>query len=148
LHEVIAGWIGVEMGTFHQISDSLHVYQTDILRLARSDGPSQWLRNSDSLSLPRKESEGCIGAVVAHVDRIVSATEPLERLISETRSSQLPVAFKNIQAILDAEAARRRDDLEAVEGALAICTNACLVSLFGRWLTSRVSARKGPGEGG
>jgi len=29
LHEIMAGWLGVEVGTYNQISDSLHIYDSD-----------------------------------------------------------------------------------------------------------------------
>lgn len=30
LHEVMAGWLGVQMGSYNQLSNSLHLYEKDL----------------------------------------------------------------------------------------------------------------------
>src|SRR5262249_46066683 len=56
LHEVMAGWLGVELGSYHQLSDSLHYYVDECNCFV--DNPATCvMRNTDSLMLPREESE-------------------------------------------------------------------------------------------
>ena len=56
LQEVFAGWIGLAVGSYNQVSDSLHVYDRDSSYLNQVDG-TVYAKNVDSIALPREESE-------------------------------------------------------------------------------------------
>ncbi len=52
IQEVLAGWLGIELGSYNQLSDSLHLYDgdADLLHIGVSGGVE---KNSDSLGLPK-----------------------------------------------------------------------------------------------
>jgi thymidylate synthase len=56
LQEIFAGWLGVELGTYNHISDSLHFYKADGPMSQRLQ-PTAVPTNSDHLALPKCESE-------------------------------------------------------------------------------------------
>jgi thymidylate synthase len=56
LQEVLAGWIGVEPGTYTHFSDSLHVYEQD-LELAFSSSRVHMAESTESLALPNDRAD-------------------------------------------------------------------------------------------
>ncbi|WP_417924869.1 thymidylate synthase [Collimonas pratensis] len=54
LQEIMAGWLGIEVGSYVQICDSLHLYEHDLAHFTVSlQVPS--VRNTDTLALPKKD---------------------------------------------------------------------------------------------
>lgn len=56
IHEILAGWLNVEVGSYNHFSDSLHLYEKDGNvedRISDCAPP----RNTDSISLPKETSE-------------------------------------------------------------------------------------------
>ena len=57
MQEILAGWLGVECGSYNQISDSLHVYDSAWDDVMASTALPSVAPNDDSLALPRQESD-------------------------------------------------------------------------------------------
>jgi thymidylate synthase len=139
LQEIMAGWLGIECGSYDQISDSLHLYIRDEKNVLASSALAYVAPNADSLALPREESEIAFAELERRIEQmIVPELEPgqLER-ISHWRAA--PQAYRNMLAVLVAEAARRRGWTEEVMGAMSTCTNPAFRELWARWL-QRVEA--------
>lgn len=132
LQEVMAGWIGVEVGTYTQLSDSLHVYEADLkhLRHLSNDPPPH---NTDRINLPQAESEDAIARLGEMVD-LLCADTIIERSFHRIRRElSLPRALLNWRSILSAEIARRRGWPDAAEEAIAECDNPVLRVLWINW---------------
>lgn len=131
LHEVLAGWLGVELGSYHQLSDSLHIYEHDIDAVRKRAGPTNY-RNTDSLMLPKRESEQVWGELERRMHLL--ATTSISASEWRTLASlDAPVAFQNLYAIVLADDARRRQWDELGEEAIAACTNPLLLAAWRNW---------------
>jgi thymidylate synthase len=131
LQEVIAGWLGVELGTYHQLSDSLHVYERDIDAI-RNRTEVLKTRNPDSLMLPKHESERVWREFESRMEGLVNDCIR----VSEWRSLaafNAPQAFQNLFAVVLADDARRRGWIELEEEAIASCTNPLLLTAWQNW---------------
>ncbi len=131
LQEIIAGWLGVGLGSYNQISDSLHVY-TDCVDHIWSSGPTEAFANTDSLTLPKEKSDEAFSILERHVEMVINPNIPVKQILSITRQSLLPEPFRNILCVLCAEGARRRRS-ELVDEIMSKCTNAAYKQLYGAW---------------
>src|SRR6266487_399567 len=134
IQEVLAGWLGVELGSYNQISDSLHLYDGDA-NLVHIGVSGDVERNSDSLGLPKEESD----AVLAKVDHVIEtmaapslSQEDLQALPAER---SIPRAFQNLLLVVAAEAARRRGWSGLAQGLMSGCSNPVLIQLWKNWCT-------------
>jgi thymidylate synthase len=133
LQEVIAGWLGLELGDYNQISNSLHVYMGDLDRINKSR-PKPVPMNTDSLAFCKNESEQYFRELATSVDLIIDNRRKLESSVHRLALSKLPQPFRNILAILTAEAARRRKREDLVINAISYCRNPVFRYLYDRWL--------------
>ena len=112
LQEVMAGWLGLQVGTYHHLSDSLHMYEKDgthgvsvrsggeqegDLRLPWAESAAAWRRMELAADIIR-------GARWAKPGAVLGAIEPLRR--------GLPKAYRPLLCVLVAEGLRRRGDHE------------------------------------
>jgi len=132
MQEVLAGWLGVEIGSYNQLSDSLHLYDGDVelLGIGASDSAE---RNSDSLGLPKEESN----AVLTNVNHLIESMtapgllqEDLRALLAE---HSIPGAFQNLLLVVAAEAARRRGWLALAQSLMNDCSNPALIQAWKNW---------------
>jgi len=139
IQEVLAGWIGVEVGSYVQLSDSLHVYERDLQAVTDSlglDAP----HNPESLALPREESVRCFAELEKRI--VMLGSPALERKEFDRVLGQrsLPTAYSNLLLVVAAEAARRRSWSEAASEAAELCSNPVLRTVWHRW-TERFAVR-------
>jgi thymidylate synthase len=134
IQEVLAGWLGIELGSYNQLSDSLHLYDgdADLLQIGVLSGVE---RNSDSLGLPKEESD----AVLAKVDHLIEtmfapslSQEDLRMLLAER---EIPRAFQNLLLVVAAEAARRRGWSGLAQDLMSDCSNPALTQVWKNWFT-------------
>ncbi len=131
LQEILAGWLGLEVGSYNHLSDSLHLYdthnQSSIIALNVTAN-----RNNDSLAYPKEESENYFRHLVDCIDALISPTFT-EREISVVTAKRLPHSFHNLRIILIAEAARRKKWIATATTIIQECDNPALVQLWERW---------------
>lgn len=137
LQEVMAGWLGLEPGSYNHISDSLHVY-SDCMEQVCGSGPIEVAPNLDSLALPKHESEEAFHALEYQIEHICNPNTAAKELVSLVQKSQLPQGFRNMLCVLCAEGVRRRRQGRYVSEIMDHCTNPALMQLYVAWL-SRVS---------
>ena len=134
LQEIMAGWLGCKIGTYSQISDSLHVYldeeDADNVRAVTS---LEAAPNADSIALPKPESEAAFRELASRVDRMIEADSAPRDISAMARYPGAPVAIQNILRVLTAELARRRQLLDLSEDIMAECSNPALSQMWGRW---------------
>lgn len=134
LHEIMAGWLGLELGSYHHFSDSLHVYKGDMDDLARSskcDVPG----NIDRLSVPKPESDRLFINLERMIEIIISHASTTENLLDAFNSMSAPQSFLNIKRILVCEGLRRRGEKAELKRILNECSNPTFSFLFDRWLS-------------
>jgi thymidylate synthase len=139
LQEVMAGWLGLEVGSYTHLSDSLHAYESTIDLLRDTDFHVEGLSNADSLCLPKRESDEVFRSLDEDLSTIVSndlRDEDLQKLVE---SSGLPRAYENLLRVVAADAARRKRWNDLATNLVAGCTNPALTQAWDRWL-SRFSA--------
>ncbi len=122
MQEVVAGWLGLEVGTYQHLSSSLHVYERHWRDLASIDRTVE--------SVPLNTSELRVGSyqqweqiwkeLVDCINELTFETEAESLMRVGERSTGLPEAYQEWVWLLTAEALRRRDHevaLYAVERA-------------------------------
>ncbi len=137
LQEIMAGWLGIECGSYNQISDSLHLYERDANKVLPSRLLPCVASSPDSLALPWEESELVFKELEHRIERMIGqslADGELERL---SRWDTAPRAYRNILAVLAAEALRRHERVEATVEVMSSCTNPLYRQLWNRWLSKR-----------
>jgi thymidylate synthase len=120
VQEIVAGWLGVEVGTYNHISDSLHVYQRhweelDAIQVAPPPIPT----NQADLRLPYGEWEAVWGQMLTIALALAETTEAHAILALAQDFRTLPAAYQEWGAVLTAEALVRHGHAEAAQAAIA-----------------------------
>lgn len=118
LQEIMAGWLGVDLGSYNHVSDSLHVYERHWELLAPSSQlPAGKLpTNNADLRLPYEEWEVIWGKLIEIAATLSRAKKAGELQHTCDSSRTMPEAYRQWVALLTAEALRRRAfDREARE---------------------------------
>ena len=143
LQEIMAGWLGVECGTYNQLSDSLHLYARDEAHIQRSLPVAPLVPNTDSLSLPRKQSQIVWDELALRIDQMIVPTLNQGKLLEISKWDAAPQAYQNILVLLAAEAARRHKWHPLSKELISTCTNPILSASWALWLT-RMNAAGSP----
>jgi thymidylate synthase len=132
LQEIVAGWLGVPLGSYNQISDSLHVYDKHRSAVAASVDV-QAAENRDSLAVPKEESEQLFQELRRRGDELISA-DLTKAQIYQIAKWSAPDSFRNLLLILIAESSRRRKWNDEAATASSEISNPVLRQLWERWL--------------
>lgn len=95
IQEILAGWLNVELGSYNQISDSLHLYSEDA-KIVNSNPSGDVEQNTDSLCLPKDISDTVLAKVNSHIEAMIVpnlSQEALHMLLAET---DVPNAYQNL----------------------------------------------------
>ena len=139
LHEIMAGWLGVELGSYHHVSDSLHIYEDtkeDVFAASAVEVP----KNVDSLAANFDETESIVRSIESLIVRIIDKHVTSPQLIEELGAMQIPAAWMNIASVLTAEGVRKRRDGRAIIQAMGNCINPVFSQMYDRWLARVNSA--------
>lgn len=110
IQEVMAGWLGVEVGPYFQVSDSLHVYKRHWPDLERGL-TTQTVAPTNVADLriqPYKDWEIVFRKVVSAAHSLTRAQSDNELTSILQTSSGIPGGYREWLALLTAEALRRR----------------------------------------
>lgn len=138
LQEVMAGWLGLNPGSYVHMSDSLHLYERDAEAAFQSTNNAN-KRNEESLALPKDASDAIWRRMSDEVDKLIQPRLSRSELKRLGAVNGYPEPYANLMRILVAEAARRRRSRELADSVAARCTNSMLSHLWHRWC-----ARKKP----
>ena len=133
LQEVMAGWLGVDCGAYHQVSDSLHLYEHDEESVLGSAPLPDLPPNTDSLALPKTESETAFGELGRRIERMIAPGLRRVELEDLAAWEEGPEALRNMLSVLAAEAARRHRWADVSNEVMAACTNPLYEELWRRW---------------
>ena len=140
MQEVLAGWLGIECGSFSQYSDSLHVYHRDAMNVALSLGSKSYKApaNTDCLQLPFEESTLVFGELERRIEMMIDPKVNPSEIYKTFEWDEAPEAYQNILNILVAESLRRRGESGIASEIASKCSNSVYKFLWDKW-TSRIS---------
>lgn len=133
LQEVMAGWLGLELGSYHHIADSLHVYEADLDNLAIADEPLVETGDA-SLALPKKDFEHALAVFMDILERLASADLTCEEFDRLCRAPDLPHSYHDLLLITAADSARRRAWQAEQQWAEDKCAHPILRQAWAAWV--------------
>lgn len=132
LQEVMAGCIGVDVGSYVQISDSLHLYEKNLSEISVANQMPQE-KNTDRLGLQWADFKSVLAIVASAIDELRAVSLVRNRLVHLVTDIDLPVAWRNLLLIVAADAARRRGWTEEMQMVSAKCSNPALNWAWNGW---------------
>jgi thymidylate synthase len=132
LQEVMAGWLDVDLGAYNHLSDSLHVYESDLSDITL-DLSIKAENNSDSLCLPKDQADKAFMEMSYCMDQMASSSisdKELARLVGEQNFAK---PYKNLLLVVAAELARKNKWQNVELDMMGHCTNPILSQLWNRW---------------
>lgn len=141
IQEILAAWIGVEVGTYTVLSDSLHVYERTWETVVRSS-TTRLPKDKDGWGLPEPEWQPVFDEVWRCAGRLVQNDVTEIEARDMLRLDRLPVAYRNSICVLVAEAARRRGWPDTMAAASLTCSSALLAQLWRRWVERQDAKRR------
>lgn len=142
LQDVMAGWLGVDLGRYTHVIDSLHLYTEASARLAIDEQVVPAI-NADRFDQPVDQSLRVFGELATRMDVLVEAGPAAVPPQDLDEATELPPAYRNMWAIILADAARRAGDHEQAAQLARGCNNPALRQLWERW-TQRTNKQTGP----
>ena len=141
LQEVLAGWLGLRIGSYNHASDSVHVYEKDVEHVLESR-PIKGLMNTDSFILKKSESELCFVELAGLIEKVIDDANSADSLLTMTVRCRLPEAFRNALAVISAEGARRRGYADLSDEIVGQCSNPVYRQMCERWCDRVNGVRK------
>lgn len=140
LQEVLAGWLGLNLGRYCHWSDSLHAYAEGFhdFSIGESTDP---LKNLDDLRTDLRTGQRTIDEMFR---RLVALTRPglsANDVSQLALASSLPLPYQNLLVVLAAESARRRGYFDQAQSMMISCDNEILRLAWSSW-TARLGASK------
>jgi thymidylate synthase len=111
IQEIMAGWLGIRLGSYVHISDSLHVYQRHWkdLDAVNIQSVHEFPRNTSDLGISSYDSWETVFSRVVELSCRLTTASSVEALTSVLEEgSTLPPAYGEWVALLTAEALRKR----------------------------------------
>ncbi len=133
LQEVIAGWMGVEVGVYHHWSDSLHLYTRDAEKFSCEPEVAPLASNTDSLAIDMVRGEAVILELYRRMVEMTAQDVGVRALEDLASFPEAPAGYQNLLRVLGAESARRRDRPDQAVALMKGCTNAQLLQTWSAW---------------
>jgi thymidylate synthase len=131
LQEIMAGWLGLEIGEYHQVSDSLHLYDHDRTTMKISN--NSIVHNTDILALPKSEFDSIITRMYSNMQRLTDTVLTEEEIIGMSNLLELPDGYRNMMLLIGADVARRRNWHSTAGKLVNECTNALYREMWLAW---------------
>ena len=132
VQEILAGWIGAELGTYTQVSDSLHLYEHDMGDFSINE-PIDLPSNDGSVAYARATSEAALRELDVRARALVIPQISEAELVEVVTAFHGPDEFQNWLRVLGAEAARKRGWLSVAQQLAESSSNPLLRSLWLHW---------------
>jgi thymidylate synthase len=128
----MASWLGIDVGTYNQLSDSMHLYINDLKEFGYNETESN-NTNTDKLNLSYEESQIYFKALFDKM-KIIVKNELSESDFYKLFDENLKVeALDNMFMIIGADAARRKKYNEITLELVNRCTNPIYKELWENW---------------
>ncbi len=132
LQEVMAGWLGLEVGGYHHWSDSLHAYLNDRGCFSCAEEP-KIEPNTDSLATENARGDALVEDLYGRMVELTMAEVSESQLGGIISVPDAPVGYQNLLRVLGAESARRRGRHDQAQAVMASCTNPQLAQVWSAW---------------
>lgn len=140
IQEILASWLNVEVGTYNHISDSLHIYEEKLTSSGMND---LTVINGDSLGISKYDFPNVINILYKNMQIISQDTKlTTSQLVDISNQETGYEAYNNILRILCAYAANKRQDYEAREIIINLCTNQAYITMWNNWLPQYLGGKK------
>lgn len=132
IQEIIASWLGIKVGSYNHISDSLHLY-TKNESILRADGDE--VINTDKLGIPKEHYPEVINKIYSIMETIshnhcITGTVLSEMAGYDTKFE----AYNNILRVICAYAANKIHDISESEMIMEKCTNTAYTGMWKSWV--------------
>jgi len=131
LQEVLAGWLGIEMGSYNHFSDSLHSYIQDLEKFNMGSIIQQ--NNSLNLSLPKNESEHSFSILESIIERLIQNNITQKEIVNLISNSNLNNSYNDILILFCVECSRRHKWIELSKELINTISNQDLKSMWLNW---------------
>lgn len=132
LQEVMAGWLGLEVGSFVLVADSLHMYEHDSEEFYISESTPS-VNNTDSLSLSKSEFDQMLLVMGNAMDELRHEQLSSKRFMELITNNDFPTGWRNMFCIVAADTARRRNWGNEMDAASSQCNNPALSATWNAW---------------
>jgi thymidylate synthase len=135
LQEVLSGWLEIELGTYNQISDSLHVYKSDqckIDHLLKGCTAS----NKDILAVPKDESDLLFRQLYEKMDMMRKKGLKKSDFTKLTFLNTENHSYLNMLYLIAADSARRRGWIDEAYELAKRNSNPIYDLLWNRWVSN------------
>lgn len=136
LQELMAGWLGLKIGPYYHVSDSLHYYMSDEPKFG-CDQDLDVPKNNDALSLSWNAFEEVLGTSIKLLDVLCDGALTTSQFMQLLSSLSLPPAYRNMIAVAAADSARRRGWDVEMEKAMEFNSNSVFLMAWDRWLARK-----------
>jgi len=133
LQEILAAWLGIEVGDYRHISDCLHIYVRDQEHV-RGSGEIASDENNDTLRFTKPESDKFFPEMSKLMDQMTGSLLTQKKLARLARPEEFPKELRNWMLVVAADCARRRRWINLSYELMAECRNPALKQLWERWL--------------
>jgi thymidylate synthase len=136
VQEIVAGWLGVELGPYNHWSDSLHIYEADLPDFSAACECEPEL-NSESLMMAAHEGERLITELYERLQKFSDDSLTRIEFGCLTDVNAMPRGYQSLVSILAAEAARKRSWFDLMTQVEQRCTNAQLLQTWNLWKSNK-----------
>lgn len=140
LQEILAGWIGLEVGSYNHYSDSLHLYCRDRGKIGI--GNEKEIENPDSLSLEKSESEKIFKEIYARMTALRDEHISGKEIFSLSQLESEYPAYNNIMLMIAAYVAKKYHDNDLVGELVGKCSNNAYIAMWNRWSDRTISEKR------
>lgn len=142
LQEILAGWLGKEVGTYTHYSDSLHVYETSFKCLKNKQDIK--VENNDSLSVDKKQFDVINKEIFSRMTSIVKRKNiPEDFLLNVANLNSANQAYNNIMSIIVAYVALKKGYSKIEKEIISNCTNDLYKAMWDKWKMYRMTVKRG-----
>lgn len=131
LQEVMAGWLGLELGSYNHVADSLHVYERDLAEFTIAE--EHPVETGASLALPKKDFEHVLVVFMGILERLAAPDLTCGEFDSLCRTPDLPHSYHDLLLIAASDSARRRGWQAQQHWTENACTHPVLQHAWAAW---------------
>jgi len=134
MQEILAGWLNLDVGSYNQISDSLHIYKHDLPEVDVMFSPIN-VKNSDNLCCSLEEFDIICKKMIKMLKELTRDGLKKSQILSFINDESLSEGYKNLLLVAIADSARRRSWYDEMNLAGHKCSNPALSFAWQAWRT-------------
>lgn len=131
LQEILAGWLGIDIGTYNHYSDSLHLYLSDAEKIGIDDRAD--IQNTDTLALEKGESERIFKEIYNRMKDLIKTDNVEKDVYSLGKLDSEFHAYNNILLVISAYVAHKREMHDLETELINQCRNGLYRNMWNKW---------------